>query len=596
MLKALKEVGVKMKNNEENLWKLLDNSRGTASETKTLVSLIYALHAWKNKKYPDELSFSKFYQGELTGPKLAKVFNSLADSNTLFKAYLDQEGEPSRFSTQELAAFFNFINVNSKLPEVGYAFSRAFEKFGRFSIIVPDEVAELAIRLICKDAKTVYAPFTQSLNFVYTYRDKKYFLEDQFENSLLVELIKEIDHIEINHVKADPLFEPSFTQEGASHLLKSFDVGICFPPFNSRPLRTDFYIADKFQRFHCFKGKGRLEIAFIEHLIAQVKDRVAILLPMGISFCGGIEEAFRKNLIEQNLVDTVIQLPSGLLQNTSIETILLILNKNKTSEDVFFVNAKNELFNEIRNRKKSLINLNQLIEVFETRRVIEGASNLVSRQEMEKNDFSLSPDRYIQSIEARQINKSLLQFPLVKLEDIVELRRSQAMQESEEGMEICELSPGDLPSSGYVKAAGRIKKIDTTSSRFKTYMLEPSDVLLSSKGTIGKVGIVGEQTNFIASQSFLIIRPKGAVEDAKYLYLFFKSKLGQTLLQKYSSGTAMPQIPSSALAKLEIPWPPLAKRNEMIKAFEEEIELFQKIEKLKSKVEKLREEFLNIQE
>lgn len=52
----------------------------------------------------------------------------------------------------------------------------------------------------------------------------------------------------------------------------------------------------------------------------------------------GMAKDIRKDLIENNLVKAVIQLPSNLITNTAISTTLLVLQKH-SEDNVVFVNA-----------------------------------------------------------------------------------------------------------------------------------------------------------------------------------------------------------------------------------------------------------------
>lgn len=92
-------------------------------------------------------------------------------------------------------------------------------------------------------------------------------------------------------------------------------------------------------------------------------------------------------------------------------------------------------------------------------------------------------------------------------------------------------------------------------NRLDTYKLEPYDVLLSTKGTIGKVAIIGKiDKPMIASQAIQVIRLKEDKEEkAIILYMFLKSNIGQTILSSITSGTVMPQISTVEVKSLGIP-------------------------------------------
>ena len=55
-------------------------------------------------------------------------------------------------------------------------------------------------------------------------------------------------------------------------------------------------------------------------------------MPHGVLFRGGAEGAIRKGLIEEDLIEAVIGLPSNLFYGTGIPACILILNRNKAEE------------------------------------------------------------------------------------------------------------------------------------------------------------------------------------------------------------------------------------------------------------------------
>lgn len=69
---------------------------------------------------------------------------------------------------------------------------------------------------------------------------------------------------------------------------------------------------------------------------------MAIVLPHGVLFRGAAEGKIRQKLLEQGAIDTIIGLPSNIFYNTSIPTTIIILKKNRTNKDVFFIDASKE--------------------------------------------------------------------------------------------------------------------------------------------------------------------------------------------------------------------------------------------------------------
>ncbi|MFO1473348.1 MAG: N-6 DNA methylase [Lysobacterales bacterium] len=58
---------------------------------------------------------------------------------------------------------------------------------------------------------------------------------------------------------------------------------------------------------------------------------------------GGAEQKIRKYLIDNNYVDTVIQLPPDLFFGTTIATCIIVLKKSKRDNATLFIDVPAEL-------------------------------------------------------------------------------------------------------------------------------------------------------------------------------------------------------------------------------------------------------------
>ena len=59
---------------------------------------------------------------------------------------------------------------------------------------------------------------------------------------------------------------------------------------------------------------------------------MGVVVPHGVLFRGGQEGEIRKGILEDDLVEAVIGLPSGLFYGTGIPAALIIINKSKSAE------------------------------------------------------------------------------------------------------------------------------------------------------------------------------------------------------------------------------------------------------------------------
>ncbi|RAP37952.1 hypothetical protein B1207_02895 [Legionella quinlivanii] len=93
---------------------------------------------------------------------------------------------------------------------------------------------------------------------------------------------------------------------------------------------------------------------WIQHSLYHLNEngRAILLMPQGWLFRGGYDAQLRDFLLESDLIEAVIGLPSGLLKITNIPTVLLIFNKNKVNKKVVhFIDASQMGANIKRNKE-----------------------------------------------------------------------------------------------------------------------------------------------------------------------------------------------------------------------------------------------------
>ena len=83
---------------------------------------------------------------------------------------------------------------------------------------------------------------------------------------------------------------------------------------------------------------------------------MAIILPHGVLFRGGVEARIRTKLLKDGHIDTVIGLPANLFFSTGIPVCILVLKRCKKPDDVLFINASEHF--EKGKRQNSLLDEN----------------------------------------------------------------------------------------------------------------------------------------------------------------------------------------------------------------------------------------------
>lgn len=219
--------------------------------------------------------------------------------------------------------------------------------------------------------------------------------------------------------------------------LMKFNVVVANPPFSLDKWGFENASSDKFKRF--WRGlppKSKGDYAFISHMVESAlakEGRVAVVVPHGVLFRGGAEGKIRQQLIEENLLDAVIGLPSNLFSSTSIPVAILIFDrsretggKNEKRKDVLFIDASKD-FQAGKNQNTLLEeHISKILETYRNRHLISKYSHLATLEEIKGNDFNLNIPRYVDNFEEEEvIDVSALQIEIDSLEEELNILRQK---------------------------------------------------------------------------------------------------------------------------------------------------------------------------
>lgn len=180
------------------------------------------------------------------------------------------------------------------------------------------------------------------------------------------------------------------------------DAVVSNPPYSQKwdPQHKD---ADpRYARFGV-APKSKADYAFLLHDLYHLKPNgiMAIVLPHGVLFRGGEEGVIRKQLIENDHLETIIGLPPNIFFGTGIPTVILVLRQKRESSDVLFVDASKGFAKEGKNNKLRACDIKKISDVVIDRATLPGFSRLVPKTELqgEANDYNLNIPRYVDSSE-----------------------------------------------------------------------------------------------------------------------------------------------------------------------------------------------------
>ena len=117
---------------------------------------------------------------------------------------------------------------------------------------------------------------------------------------------------------------------------------------------------------------------------------------------GGKEQTIRKYLIENNYVDTVIQLPANLFFGVTIATCIIVLKRNKADNNVLFIDASNEYAKATNKNVLTDDNIQNILNAHLERKDVPHFCSLVKNTDIVANDSNLSVSAYVEQEDTRE--------------------------------------------------------------------------------------------------------------------------------------------------------------------------------------------------
>ncbi len=208
----------------------------------------------------------------------------------------------------------------------------------------------------------------------------------------------------------DTMARPAFT--GDDGTLRQFDLVTANPMWNQKfPAIT--YENDTYGRF----GRGvppssSADWGWIQHMAASLEEggKMAVVLDTGAVSRGSgnqgsnKERDVRKAFVEGDLIEAVFLLPENLFYNTTAPGIILVLNRRKRHKDeVLLINGSKQFS---KGRPKHFLegaHIEAMADSYLKWQAVEGLSAVVKREQAARNDYNLSPSRYVSVGEVEEV-------------------------------------------------------------------------------------------------------------------------------------------------------------------------------------------------
>jgi type I restriction enzyme M protein len=224
--------------------------------------------------------------------------------------------------------------------------------------------------------------------------------------------LHDINYEKFNIAHGDTLLDPAHWDD------EPFDAIVSNPPYSikwdgdSNPILIN---DPRFSPAGVLAPKSKADLAFTMHILSwlSTSGTAAIVEFPGVLYRSGAEQKIRKYLIDNNFVDTVIQLPPDLFFGTTISTCIVVLKKSKKDNATLFINASAEFVRGGNKNKLSQTNQSKILDTFTIREDIEYFGRLVPNSEIAENDYNLAVSSYVEgedttvAVDIVQLNTSI---------------------------------------------------------------------------------------------------------------------------------------------------------------------------------------------
>jgi type I restriction enzyme M protein len=367
-----------------------------------------------------------------------------------------------------------------------------------------------------------------------------------------------------NFALGNTITEPAFANESFDYVVMNF-------PFSLKDWGREQVEFDLYGRFpYGIPSDANADMAFIQHALSALSPngKAAILVPHGTLFRGGADRKIREGMISDDVIESIIGLPSNLFFGTGIPVALLILNKNKPAERKGLIQFIDASENYEKGRGQNILrdeDIQKIIEAYRSNQPMEQFSTFISIDEIIiEAEANLNIRRYFEVNEVEseilgtvQVNRDLYEkspHQKVKLNDLVELYRGMNTPSKKE----LNKETGD----GYLIQLADIQNGEILFDQLTTihldkktsgYEVKEGDILLSSRGTAIKVAVVPAiDKKLILSHNFIGLRPRKGI-NPYFIKAFLESPIGLYYITSQQKGTAVTVLTIKDIENLPVP-------------------------------------------
>lgn len=312
-------------------------------------------------------------------------------------------------------------------------------------------------------------------------------------------------------------------------------TGIFIPPFgNNKAAMTEFY-------------------AYLSRCIENPKwDRAIVLVASSFLFSGAKDvKLLRENIAKSGYLDSVVQLPSNMLDKTGIKTNLLLLNFTEKREDIFFFDASSDTEY-------------SSPDVLNEKKVIRNTSIFTQKSDVKQYNFDLSPSRYVFEPDTGQLEPGYSLLSVAKL--IVSQKRGVSIKKGlYAGGEHKIIRTREIDGDSYYFSPDSSSLgIDPDVLGSKSKYLIKAGVVLSALNKKLSAKIISGNESYLPGQGVFWVSLNEKIILKEYFIQQLREKYVSEQVDKFSKTAAISRLSLKDFLQFQIKVPSLEKQKDLM--------------------------------
>ena len=304
-----------------------------------------------------------------------------------------------------------------------------------------------------------------------------------------------------------------------------------------------------------FEKKYSANLLWIINSLQSIKpDGIIIaLVPNGVLF-NSIDTDIRKYLVENNYIDAIISLPTGILPFAGVASSLIILKKNISQyHTIKMIDATEISCVQRRGKTFTQEDIAYIVYLYKSEGHTEKSFN-VTLDEIVKNDFYLGFGRYcsyslINPCTLGNVTRNIFRGYQINAKELDQI----SIENGEEDSEYRIINISDIRAEGFVSRELKAVRIEDT-RKFNKYCVKDGDIVITAKNTTIKSAIYRSHGNYkaILTGNLIAIRVNETKLNPYYLKAFFDSQQGESVIKSIQTGTSIITLNPNSLKEMKI--------------------------------------------